>query len=181
MAPDYQSICGYVSRSNIFAFPVLGFLYLFLAGIVFVYADHQIAAFVLSVCFTVGGFWVLSLPWWKLINTPVLIIDNEGIRSRHPFNRWEVKWEEIDAIYSHSHGTAFAIDLSPTGLRAYFSRQGGRIPRWLDPTMPQQVLANQGMNLSLPIDQLLAQMREKFAVQLEHYHIVLDDGNTEGS
>lgn len=45
----------------------------------------------------------------------------------------------------------------------------------------QQVLSNQGTNLSLPIDQLLAQSREKFAVQLEHYYIALDDGNAEGS
>jgi hypothetical protein len=177
MAPEYQSIRMYAPRSNIFVFPFMGVLFLSLAGVAFVFADHQIAAYVLSVCFTVGGFWFLSLPWWKLIHTPTLIIDSEGIRSYHPFNRWEVKWEEIDAIYSHSHRTAFAIDLSPTGLRAYFSRQGGRIPRWLDPMVPQQVLANQGTNLALPIDQLLAQIREKFAVQLERYHIELDDGN----
>ncbi len=44
--------------------------------------------------------------------------------------------------------------------------------------MPQQVCVTQGTNLALPIDQLLAQIREKFAVQLERYHIELDDGNS---
>jgi hypothetical protein len=44
--------------------------------------------------------------------------------------------------------------------------------------MPQQVCVEQGVNLSLPINQLLVQIREKFGVQLEHYHIVLDDGNS---
>lgn len=178
MAPEDQSIRVYAPRSNILVFPFMGVVFLSTAAVALVFADHQAAAYVLSVCFTVGGCWVLSLPWWKLIYTPTLMINSEGIHSYHPFNRWEVKWEEIAAIYSHSHGTAFAIDLSPAGLRPYFSRQGGRIPRRLDPTVPQQVLVNQGTNLSLPVDQLLAQMREKFAVQLEHYHIELDDGNT---
>ena len=57
----------------------------------FVFSDLQIGAFV-------GGFWFLSLPWWKLIHTPTLVIDREGVRKYHPFSRWEVKWDEIDAI-----------------------------------------------------------------------------------
>ncbi len=35
-------------------------------------------------------------------------------------------------------------------------------------------------NLPLPVDQLLALIRERFSTQLEQYRIVLDDGNTEG-
>lgn len=179
MATEDQSIRVYASRSTILVFPFMVVPLWFLAGVVFVSADHQqLVTYILSVCFTVGGLWFLSLPWWKLIHTPTLIIDSEGFRNSHPFNRWEVKWEEITAIYSNAHRTAFAIDLSPTGLRAYFSRQGGRIPRWLDSTVPQQVLANQGTHLSLPVDQLLAQIREKFAVQLEHYQIEFDDGTS---
>lgn len=177
MATEDQCIRVYAPRSNILVFPFMGVLFLSFAGVALVFANHQIAAFVVSACFTVFGFWFLLLPWWKLIHTPTLIIDSEGLRCHHPFNRWEVKWEEIDAIYAHSHGTAFAIDLSPTGLLSYFARQGGRIPRWLDSTVPQQVLANQGTNHALTIDQLFAQIREKFGLQLEHYHIILDGGN----
>lgn len=178
MAPEDQSIRVYAPRSNILVFPFMGILCLSIAGVALVFADHQAAAYVSSVCFAAGGCWFLALPWWKLIHTPTLVIDSEGIRMYHPFSRWEVKWDEIDAIYSLTHGTAFAIDLSPTGLRSSFARQGRRIPRWLDLTRPQQVCVTQGVNLALSIDQLLAQIREKCAVQLEHYHIVLDDGNS---
>mgnify|MGYP001288034498 CR=1 FL=1 len=176
MTSEQQRIDVYVPRSNTLTFILVGVMCLSIGGGALVFADHQVAAYVLGVFFFVGGFWFLSFPW-KLIHTPTLIIDSEGIRSHHPFARWEVKWDEIDAIYSLSHGTAFAIDLSPTGLLSYFSRQGGRIPRWLDLTVPQQVSVTPGVNLAIPIDQLLAQIREKFGVQLEHYHIVLDDGN----
>jgi hypothetical protein len=178
MSIEQQRIFVYAPRSTIFVFPFMGALCFSIAGVAFVFANHQVAAYVSSVCFTVGGFWFLSLPWWKLIHTPALVIDREGIRTFHPFNRWEIKWDEIAVIYSLTHGTTFAIDLSPTGLRSYFSRQGGRIPRWLDLTVPQQVCVTQGTNLALPIDQLLTQIREKFAVQLEHYQIELDDGTS---
>jgi hypothetical protein len=92
MAPEDQSIRVYAPRSNIFVFPFMGVLFLSLAGVAFVFANHQLAAYVLSVCCIVGGFWFLSLPWWKLIHTPTLVIDSEGIRRSHPFSRWEVKW-----------------------------------------------------------------------------------------
>ena len=143
--------------------------------VLLVSADNHFVAFLFSVLFILGGFWFGLFFPWKLVHNPTLMIDSESIRSQHPFFRFQVKWEEIDAIYQISHGTAFALDLSPTGLLSYFSRQGERIPRRLDPTVPQQVLVIQGTNLSLPIDQLLAQIRERFAVQLEHYNIELSD------
>lgn len=177
---DNQNILVYVPRSNVFAAILIGSICLFMGIVSLVLADKQIYAFVFGVLFILGGLWLGSFVTWQMVHRPTLIIDSEGIRSQHSLSRFEVKWSEIDAIYQINYGTAFAIDLSPMGLLSYFSRQGSRIPRHLDPTIPQQAVVVQGVNLALPIDQLLAQIRERFSDQLARYNIDLDDEEKEG-
>jgi hypothetical protein len=175
MATENQEMKVYAPRSNVFGGILMGIMGLSLGIICLLLADGHLIAFLLSFLFILGGIWLGPFFVWKLLRNPILIINNEGIREQHPFSHAQIKWNEIDSIYGINYDTAFAIDLSPTGLRSYFSRQGRRIPRRWDTTVPQQVLIIQAINLPLPIDQLLAQIREHFSLQLEHYHIDLDD------
>jgi hypothetical protein len=85
-------------------------------------------------------------------------------------------WEEMDSIYRISaKGGVFIIDASPTGLIGTSSRSGKHIPRRIDITAPQLALGIPAANLPIPIDQLLAQIREQFSAQLERYNIYLGD------
>ena len=72
------------------------------------------------------------------------------------------------------------MDASPAGLIALSSRKGWNMPQSMDITVSQEALSMPSTNLPLPVDQLLALIRERFSTQLEQYHIVLDDGHTEG-
>lgn len=174
MTTGNQEMRVYAPQSRVFWSILIGIMCLSLGITFFFLAQGQFPAFLASFLFILGGLWSGLFFAWKLICDPSLIIDSEGIRCQHPFSRFQVKWDEIDAIYRISYGTAFAIDLSPTGILSYFARRGWRIPRWLDPTVPQQVIVVQGNQLSLPIDQLLVQISERFFAQLELYHIDME-------
>lgn len=107
-----------------------------------------------------------------MLYTPALIIGERGIRSLRPLHI-EIKWEEIDSIYVYRD--AFAVDLSPSGLVSYFARQGKRPPRGLDITELQMAFSIRGANLPIPVDQLLGWIRERFSLQLERYHIEMEN------
>lgn len=109
------------------------------------------------------------------------MINAEGICSLHPMLRTKIKWEEIDFIYriNRRKGAVFAVDLSPAGLISFFSRQGRGIPGYLNISEPQLALGIPETNLPLPVDQLLAQIRERFSAQLAYYHIDVDDRHAE--
>ncbi len=172
---EQQNIVLPVPRSNLIPgfflgiFLPVGFLIPFLAG-------WQLPALDISLFSIFAGINGLVLTW-KLLHTPTLVINEEGICSLHPLARSTIKWEEVDALYSTNHGTMFAVDLSPAGLVSFFSRQGKSIPRRLNVTVPQLALGIQAINLPIPVDQLLAQIRARFSDQLERYHIDLDDNS----
>lgn len=174
-ANEYRDIVLPVPRSNLYVvlfmgiFLPIGVLLPFLAG-------WQLPVLGLSLFLSFAGIFFL-VPGWKLLHTPVLVINEKGVDSLHPWFRCTIMWDEIDAIYSIGHGIAFAVDLSPAGLVSFFARQRKSIPPRLDMTVPQLALSIQAANLPLPVDQLLAQIREYFPDQLERYHIDLDDGH----
>lgn len=149
---------------------VLGLAFLLLGG-------WQLPTLAASCLFLAGSALLLIL-YQRLRCTPVLVINAEGIFSMRPMLRMTLKWEEIDAIYcSVLTGTplAFTIDLSATGLVSFFARHGKRPPRRLDVTVPQPAISIPQSNLPLPIEQLMAQIREQFAAQIAMYHITLDE------
>ncbi len=117
-----------------------------------------------------------------MLHDPVLIINTDGISSQHPFFRTQIKWEEIDSIYQieRKNGTVFAVNLSPTGLVSFLSRQGKGVPRRLNIAVPQLALGILDTNLPIPVDQLLAQICERFSAQLERYSINLESGQDKG-
>jgi hypothetical protein len=117
----------------------------------------------------------------KLLRSPTLIINAEGIHSLKPALRMEIKWEEIDAIYriNAKFSPGFAVDLSPAGLLSFFTRQGKAPPRVLDTSVPQLALGIPQSNLPVPVDHLLSQIQEQFAEQIASYHIDVDDGREE--
>lgn len=149
---------------------VLGLAFLLLGG-------WQLPTLAASCLFLAGSALLLIL-YQRLRCTPVLVINAEGIFSMRPMLRMTLKWEEIGAIYcSVLTGTplAFTIDLSATGLVSFFARHGKRPPRRLDVTVPQPAISIPQSNLPLPIEQLMAQIREQFAAQIAMYHITLDE------
>jgi hypothetical protein len=183
-ATESQDIILYVPKSNVLAavlmgicLPPIGIIIPFLAG-------WQFLALLLSLFLIIVGVWLGPVFAWKMIHNPILIINAEGIGYLNPSSRkpTQFRWEEIDSIYhiDKRNGAVFAVDLSPVGLISFFSRQGGRIPRRIDITAPQLALGIPDTNLPLPVDQLLAQVRERFSVQLERYNIDLDYDREEG-
>jgi hypothetical protein len=175
---EQQNIVLDTPRSNLFVAFFMG-ISLPIGVLLPFFAGWQLPTLGVSILLIIAGISFLILGW-RLLHTPVLIINAEGINSMHPLLRCTVKWDEIHAIYSFRHGTVFAIDLSPAGLVSFFARQGKPIPRYLDITTSQQVLGIQSANLSLPVGHLLAQIREQFADHIEYYHILLDDESEAG-
>jgi hypothetical protein len=176
-ATQDQDIIVYASRSDILTGILIGVFCLLLGIVILFLGKWQFPALGASLVFIIGSVlsWIFA---WKMVHHPLFIINAEGIRSLHPMLRIDIKWEEIDAIYRINTRTAivFAVDLSSTGLNAFFARKGKRIPWRLDTTVPQLALGIRQSNLPLPVDQLLTQIHERFSAQIEHYHIYLDGG-----
>lgn len=117
----------------------------------------------------VVAIWLGPVTTWSRIHHPILIINAEGINSQSQL----IKWEEIDSVYriTARNGGVFAVDILPAGLVSFFARQGKRIPRSINITEPQLVLGISSIRLPIPVDELLALIRERFSVQIERYHI----------
>lgn len=175
---ESQDIILYVPKSNVFTAVLMG-LCLILGFILPFLVGWQLPVLLYSLFFIIIGGGLGPFIVWKMFHDPILVINSEGIFSRASFL---VKWEEIDSIYSlHARRrSAFAVDVSPTGVLTFFPRRGMHIPRRMDVTVPQQALVIFSTNLPLPVDQLLTLIRERFAAQLERYNIVVDDGYVGG-
>lgn len=137
-------------------------------------------ALVLGFLFILAGVWALNQAWY-FFHHPILLISAEGLCMQEPFNHIQIKWEEIDSIYriNARRGGAFAVDLSPAGLITVFARHGKRIPQRMNISEPQMAFGLPSVNLPLPVDEVLAQIRERFAAQLERYQIDVNDGREE--
>src|SRR5260370_6369577 len=133
-------------------------------------------ALVLGFLFIITGVWALNQAWY-FSHHPTLLISAEGICRQEPFNHIQIKWEEIDSIYriNAGKGGVFAVDLSPAGLITVFARRGERIPQRMNISEPQMAFGLPAVNLPLPVDEVLAQIRERFAAQLERYQIDVND------
>ena len=175
-----QEIILSVPRSNILGVALTGTCLLIGGGIIPFFAGWRLIVLGLSLFFVIAGTAFLILAW-KMSHTPTLVINAEGICSLHPMLRIKIKWEEIDSIYQINtrKGAVFAVDLSSAGLISFFSRQGRGIPGLLNISEPQLALGIPETNLPLPVDQLLAQIRERFSAQLAYYHIDVDDRHAE--
>jgi len=167
-ATEDQAIVLYTPRLTLFlaVYTVLclsvGIALPFLAG-------WQFLSLVGSLFLISVAIWLGPVTTWRRIHHPILIINTEGIGSQSQL----IKWEEIDSIYriTARNGGVFAVDISPAGLAAFFARQGKRIPRSNNITEPQLVLGISSIRLPIPVDELLALIRERFSVQIERYHI----------
>ena len=132
-------------------------------------ARWQVTALLCSLFLIVAGLWFGPVTTWKRIHYPVLMINAQGIRSQSQL----LRWEEIDAIYriDTRRGGVFAVDISPAGYVAFLARQSKRLPKSRNLTGLQLALGIPVARLPIPVDELLAQIRERFADQLERYHI----------
>ena len=133
-------------------------------------------ALVLGLLVILAGVWALIHAWY-ILHHPILLINTEGICRQEAGFRMHMKWEEIDAIYciSVGKGGVFAVDLSPAGLVPFFARHGKRIPQRMNINVPQLAFGIPSVNLPLPVNEVLAQIRERFAAQVERYHIDVDE------
>lgn len=175
---ESQDLVLYAPRGNVVGVMILGCFCLSFGIIIhFLSGRPPFLGLLASIFFIIVGIFFGTYAW-QMVRKPMLTISAEGICSSSPFSSpVQLKWDEIDAIYCLSGGPIFAVDLSPTGLVSYFSRQSKRIPRYLDITVPNQALDIREFNLPLPMKQLFAQIREHFSVQLERYDIYLGDGD----
>ncbi len=140
----------------------------------------QVIPLLASLLFLLSGVWSGGVFPWRLRQRPILLITTEGICRQNLFSRFLIRWEEIDAIYRGGRGAFFSVDASPSGLIALSTRYGKPLPRNMDITVPQEALALPRSNLPVPVEQVLVQIRERFAAQIERYHIEVLDGS-EGS
>jgi hypothetical protein len=141
-----------------------------LAGLALLYfARGQLLMLGFSILIIIGGLWLGSYFTWKLIRKPVLIIDAEGILSQSQL----LRWEEMDAIYriNTRKGGVFAVDISPAGLVTLTARQSKRLPGSRNLEGPQLALGVTAASLPIPVNELLALVRERFSEQIERYHI----------
>src|SRR5579859_3522179 len=151
----YQDIVLPIPRSNLLTAFLMGICLPIGLAIPFV-ARWQLPALVIGLFFILAGVFGLVLAW-KMLHTPVLIINKEGIFYLHPLLHSTIKWDEIDAIYCAKarNRAIFAVDLSPDGLVSFFARQGRSLPRHLNNTEPQLALSIPATNLPIPVSQLL--------------------------
>lgn len=170
-----QDIILYAPKSNVLLAVFMGIICLPIGIAIPLLAGWQLSALFCSLLFVSLGLWFGPILVWQLLHNPILIINAEGICCLHPFFRTDIRWDETDSIYPLNSGTALAVDLSPTGLVSFFSRSARHLPKHLGITIPQQVLIIRGVNIPLPVNQLLTQIREKFSLQLARYNIDLDD------
>lgn len=149
---------------------------MFPLGVVFLLLGKGQIPATMASSVVIGASIFLLSDCWRLAHTPTLIIDTKGIHNLKSLIRAELLWEEIDALYRVNTRTSvlFAVDLSPSGLVSFFARQDKRIPQRLDITTPQLALSITQSNLPLSVELLLAQIREKFADQIERYHITVE-------
>lgn len=170
---EKKDIILFVPRSNLLTAVLVGFISFFI-GLAFPFlAGWQLLTFGVSLLFIIGGLWLGSVLAWKLLHRPVLIVNSEGICSQHPMFSINILWEEIDSIYriNTRRGGVFAVDISPAGYVALMARQSKRLPKGRDLAGSQLALGIPAANLPILVDELLAQIRERFAEQIERYHI----------
>ena len=179
--PDDQEIIFSVPKSNLLFSAFMG-IFLPIGLALPFFAGWQWLTLVLSFLFIITGIWAGLVEIWKMLHRPALVINTEGIYSPVLSQKARIQWEEMASIYSFTqrNKVVFAVDASPAGLIALSSRKGWNIPRGMDITMPQEALSIPSTNLPLPVDQILVLIRERFSAELEQYHIVLDDGRTQG-
>lgn len=123
-----------------------------------------------------GGVVACSTLTWNILRIPVLVVDDEGIASPRLLKHAKIKWEEIDAMYCSPAGHLL-IDVSPSGIVAFLTRQNKGhlvVPRYMDITIPQTIVAIPRTMLPLPPGRLLEQVSARFQQQLERYHIEVD-------
>ena len=106
-------------------------------------------------------------------SAPVLVINNEGIKSSLMGVTQMVKWEEIDAIYPRRIGTDtwFEVTLSAKGaLRSRlsdtvhpggFTRPGSRVI-----IIPQSLLP-------FSVKQLIEEIQKRYRMYIEKYNIII--------
>ncbi len=181
-----QSMLLYAPWSNRLTAVLMGICW-FVLGITLPFLTPSLAgwryfalALVLGLLLIIAGVLALNQAWY-FSHHPTLLISAEGICRQEPFNHIQMKWEEIDSIYriNARRGEVFAVDLSPAGLVTVFARHGKRIPQRMNISEPQMAFGLPSVNLPLPVDEVLAQIRERFAAQLERYQIDMDDGRGE--
>ncbi len=181
-ATESQDIILYAPKSNVLPAVLMGSFFLPIGLALPFFAGWQWPALLLSLFFIILGIWTGPVGAWEVLHNPVLVINAEGIYSPALSRGARIKWEEMDSIYcfTQRNRVVFAVDASPAGLVALSSRKGWNIPGGRDITVSQEVLSMPSINLPLPVDQILALIRERFAAQLERYKIVLDDGHEAG-
>jgi hypothetical protein len=172
---EKQELILYTSRAGLGAFVFLSAALLTFGCIAIFHTQWSIAAFLLITFMFGMSVFVGPVMIWKVLRTPLLIIDDEGIASPRLLKNEKIKWEEINAIYGRIGGSLL-IDASPSGLVAFLTRRNkGRlvIPRAMDITIPQTVLVISQSLLPIPLDRLLEQIRTRFQDQLERSNIEL--------
>lgn len=147
-------------------------------GLVLIFiGPWQLSGILLSTLFLVGGISACSTLAWNILRSPVLVVDDEGLASPRLLKHAKIKWEEIDAIYCGIGGRDLAIDASPSGTISFLTRRNkGRlvIPRYMDISIPQTIVAIPRTMLPLPPDRLLEQIKTRFQDRLEGYKIATD-------
>jgi hypothetical protein len=168
-----QDIILYVPRSNQLTSILVGLICLIVGLSIPFLAGWQLFALLFSLLLIIGGIWLSPVLAWKLLHHPVLLINEEGVSSQHPMFSITLKWDEISATYwVNKRGKfMFTVDISPAGLLSFASRQRRRINKGIDIIVPQQALSISSTNLSIPVDEVLTQICERFVDQIDRYHI----------
>lgn len=164
-----KNIILFAPKSNLATIIGTGLFGVFVGLTLLYFAKEQPLMLGSSILIIIGNVWLGSYSTWKLVRKPILVIDGEGILSQSQL----LRWEEIDAIYriNTKKGGVFAVDISPAGLVAIIARQSKRLPGSKNLEGPQIALGITAASLPISVNELLAQVRERFADQIERYHI----------
>ncbi len=106
-------------------------------------------------------------------SSPILVINDEGIRATIGSVSTLVKWEEISTIDLRkvSSGALFEVTLSPEGIPSFLSRQrtSSRSRRSRRPHS-RVIIVSQTV-LPLSVKQLIETIQQRYQLTLEHYQI----------
>ena len=180
---ESQSIVIYPSKGKVLWRSVLSFLFT-LVGIGIILSSLTGIPSLIFLSIMVGIPTLVFLGLWPLLyfspivlqafaSSPILVINDEGIRATIGSVSTLVKWEEISTIDLRKVGSGalFEVTLSPEGIPSFLSRQrtSSRSRRSRRPHS-RVIIVSQTV-LPLSVKQLIETIQQRYQLTLEHYQI----------
>ena len=180
---ESQSIVIYPSKGKVLWWSVLSFLFT-LVGIGIILSSLTGIPSLIFLSIMVGIPTLVFLGLWPLLyfspivlqafaSSPILVINDEGIRATIGSVSTLVKWEEISTIDLRKVGTGawFEVTLSTEGIPSFLSRQSTSYRSRRSNRQRSRVIIIYQTILPLSVKHLIETIQQRYHMAIEHYQI----------